>query len=163
MNYQELTIRYAHVEEVSALENWQQDLLNRAWQAVDLAYAPYSRFRVGAAVLLDNGAVVLGSNQENASSPAGLCAERTALSVAAMQYPAATIRAVAIRARNDEDPPDSPVAPCGICRQTLLEYELRQNHNIELLLQGAAGPVVIIGSVKDLLPLYFWRQPRRQH
>ncbi|MCS6991706.1 MAG: cytidine deaminase [Chitinophagales bacterium] len=153
----EEVFRYKQHDSYETLEAWQRALLIYAWEALSTAYAPYSRFRVGAAVQLDHGQIVTGSNQENASSPAGLCAERTALAVAVMTYPNRIIKAIAIRASAENELLAQPVAPCGICRQALLEQEQRQNHAIQLLLQGAAGPIAEISSVKDMLPLYFWR------
>jgi cytidine deaminase len=131
-----------------------EKLLKSAHVATARAYAPYSKFKVGAAVLLENGSVVLGANQENASYPVGTCAERVALSSASSQHPRIVMRAIAIsvKALNTID---VPVSPCGMCRQTLLEYEVMQDKDIELILQGETGDVYWIPSAKTLLPLYF--------
>lgn len=152
-------VEYTRFDDAAELAAWQRDLLQRAFGAVAYSYAPYSRFRVGVAMLLSNGLIVLGSNQENASSPAGLCAERTALAVAVMTHPQASIVAIAIRAQSETEALTEPVAPCGICRQTLLEQEQRQGMDIKILMQGTSGPIVMVHSIKDLLPMYF----RRHH
>jgi cytidine deaminase len=109
---------------------------------------------VGAAVLLENGRVVIGSNQENASYPAGSCAERVAIMSASAQYPNVKVKALAIAVKA-ETLTTTPVAPCGICRQTILEYEMAYRQNIQLILQGETGEIYRIDSAKTLLPLYF--------
>ena len=132
-----------------------EKLLKSAHVATSRAYAPYSKFKVGAAVLLEDGCVVLGANQENASYPVGVCAERVAITSASTQYPRVNVRAVAITVKGKDVVVDTPVSPCGICRQTILEYELSQNKDIELILQGETGDVYWVPSAKTLLPLYF--------
>lgn len=131
-----------------------RSLLQKAHEATQTAYAPYSNFKVGAAVLLENGRVVIGSNQENASYPAGCCAERVAIMSASAQYPNVKMKALAI-AIKAETLTTTPVAPCGICRQTILEYEMAYRQNIQLILQGETGEIYRIDSAKTLLPLYF--------
>ncbi len=130
-------------------------LLEKAKQMIPNAYAPYSNFLVGAAVLLSNGITVTGNNQENASFPVGMCAERVTLSSASALYPEAVMKALAVTATGREFTTNEPISPCGICRQTILEYEIRHNHPIEIILQGAEGKIYLIKSVKDILPLYF--------
>lgn len=130
-------------------------LLVQAKIAIATAYAPYSNFRVGAAVLLETGIIVTGSNQENASFPTGICAERVTLSAASAMHPNVPIHAIAVSTKAKDSILPEPVAPCGICRQTLLEYEQRFQRNIEIILQGEAGKILWISSVKELLPLYF--------
>lgn len=130
-------------------------LMGAAVKARALAYAPYSRFQVGAAVLLDNGEVVIGNNQENAAFPSGLCAERVAVYHAGASYPDAVIRAVAITATSLNFSVKEPVAPCGACRQALAEYEYRQNSPIAVYFMGDDTPVCHAASVGDLLPLVF--------
>jgi cytidine deaminase len=132
-----------------------EKLLKSAHVATSRAYAPYSKFKVGAAVLLEDGSVVLGANQENASYPVGVCAERVAITSASAQHPRVNVRAVAISVKGKDIVVDTPVSPCGICRQTILEYELTQNKDIELILQGETGDVYWVPSAKTLLPLYF--------
>ena len=130
-------------------------LLRKAMDATRHAYAPYSRFRVGAAALLANGEVVTGTNQENASFPAGICAERTLLSAAAAVYPGVAIQTLAISYENEHGPSDRPISPCGICRQSLQEAEQRSGEPIRLLLSGKKGPVFVIPKASSLLPLAF--------
>ena len=133
-----------------------KSLLQKAKMNTSNAYAPYSKFNVGAAILLENDTIVLGTNQENASSPVGICAERVAIAYTSSQYPGVIIKAIAISVKTLTIV-DAPVSPCGICRQTLLEYELKQKSNIEIILQGETGKIYIIPSAKSLLPLYFSR------
>ncbi|MCB0791458.1 MAG: cytidine deaminase [Flavobacteriales bacterium] len=130
-----------------------RDLLEHAVAAAARAYAPYSHFHVGAALLTSDGRIVEGSNQENASFPAGICAERTALHAAMSDRPEAHITAIAVAV--PQAGPDRPVAPCGICRQALLEQERRQAAPIRLLMGAVNGPVIEMRSVADLLPFSF--------
>jgi len=130
-------------------------LLYRAHEAALGAYAPYSHFKVGAAIMLNNGAVVTGNNQENAAYPSGLCAERTAAFYASSQYPQVPFTRIAITAINPIQKLDRPVSPCGNCRQALLEYELKFNQDIEVILAGEEGEIFVIQSIKDLLPCSF--------
>lgn len=130
-------------------------LLSKARENTQLAYAPYSRFQVGAAALLTNNNFVAGSNQENASFPAGICAERSLLSTAATLYPKVPIDSMAISYNNQLGKSSSPISPCGICRQCLIEYENLVAHPIRLLLGGMDGEVYIIPKASMLLPLSF--------
>lgn len=132
-----------------------RELLQRARQARDAAYAPYSGFQVGAAVRMDTGHIHQGNNQENASFPSGLCAERVAAFHAAALYPGVGMKAIAISASGRTRPLKVPAAPCGNCRQSLLEYEQRQGYPIRLVLQGHGGTVYVCPSVAALLPLGF--------
>ncbi|GAA4316766.1 cytidine deaminase [Pontixanthobacter gangjinensis] len=132
-----------------------QDLMQQAIETRDAAYAPYSNFKVGAAIHLDNDEIVVGSNQENASYPSGLCAERTAVYFAGAKYPDTRILKIAISAKSMRHKVVSPVPPCGACRQALVEYEVKQDEPIELYFMGETGKVVKADSVKDLLPLVF--------
>jgi len=131
------------------------ELLHKARNATNHAYAPYSNFFVGAAARLKNGAIVTGTNQENASFPVGICAERVLLSSVSSQYPAEVIEAIAVSYDNRNGESDKPVSPCGICRQTLLEYEQRQQKPIRLILAGMEGKVYVIDTAGILLPLSF--------
>ena len=151
-------ISYKELESPEELPPQLAELLVQAKLAIATAYAPYSKFKVGAAVLLENGTIIPGSNQENASSPVGICAERVALSAASATHPLAGIVAIAVSAKGNDNTILSPIAPCGICRQTLLEYEHRFNRNIEIILQGEEGKIFWINSVKELLPLFFSRE-----
>lgn len=130
-------------------------LMENAITAREKAYAPYSKFLVGAALLLDNGKIISGSNQENASYPSGLCAERTAIYYAGAQYPEAQIRSIAISARAMNKVTSKPIPPCGACRQAISEYEIRQKTPIEIYFMGERGEVMKSDSLENLLPLLF--------
>ena len=130
-------------------------LMQKAIEIRKKAYAPYSNFRVGAAILLDNGEVVLGSNQENAAYPSGLCAERVAIFQAGALYPDAKIVKLAITAASDTNPTLSPIPPCGACRQSIAEYEFRQDIPIEIYFMGESGEIYKSDSIANLLPLSF--------
>ena len=139
-------------------EELPKDLLNLMDQAIEIrkkAYAPYSKFRVGCAILLDNGKIVLGSNQENAAYPSGLCAERVAIFQAGAIYPEAKILKIAISATSDNKPVLSPIPPCGACRQSISEYEFKQDSPIEIYFMGESGEVYKSDSLKNLLPFMF--------
>lgn len=155
MNHEQYSFKfevYDSIEQLSAADAW---LLNEAREVTKLAYAPYSHFKVGAIARLLNGAIVTGSNQENASFPVGLCAERVLLSTASSLYPQIPIETIAISYHNGNGNSSSPISPCGICRQSLLEYELRVEHPIRLLLGGMEGKVYVIPKAGALLPLSF--------
>lgn len=130
-------------------------LMNKAIEVKKTAYAPYSKFRVGAAILLDNGLTVTGNNQENAAYPSGICAERVAIWKAASDFPNQKIIALAITASSSSQTTKEPVAPCGACRQSLSEYELKQSDKIEVYFMGEIGKVIKTDSVLDLLPIAF--------
>ena len=132
-----------------------RNLMSKAAEARDKAYAPYSKFNVGAALLLDNGEVIIGSNQENASYPSGLCAERTAIYYKGAKYPDAKILKMAIIAGSKVNKTTKPIPPCGACRQTMVEYEINQESPIEIYFMGETGKVAKSSSVKNLLPLVF--------
>ncbi|MES2620732.1 MAG: cytidine deaminase [Bacteroidota bacterium] len=130
-------------------------LLTAAKKALEHSYSPYSNFKVAAAVLLANGEVVTGTNQENAAFPVGICAEGTALSASSSLYPDVAIKKIAITVKSETNKVDHPVAPCGICRQRILEYETRFDSPIEIIMMGEEGEVYSVASVKDILPLHF--------
>ncbi|OYU79544.1 MAG: cytidine deaminase [Flavobacterium sp. BFFFF1] len=130
-------------------------LMEKAVHARKNAYAPYSKFRVGAALLLDNGQVVIGSNQENAAYPSGLCAERVAVFQSGAVYPDAKILQMAISAASDTNTTTAPIPPCGACRQSIAEYEFRQESPIEIYFMGETGAVYKSDSLKNLLPFMF--------
>lgn len=132
-----------------------QSLMEQAITIRKNAYAPYSKFRVGCAILLDNNKIVLGSNQENAAYPSGLCAERVAIFQAGSLYPDAKILKMAISATADEKPVVEPIPPCGSCRQSIAEYEIRQETPIKIFFMGESGPVYQSESLKNLLPFMF--------
>ena len=132
-------------------------LMDQASKARLKAYAPYSKFLVGAAILLDNGEIICGNNQENASYPSGLCAERTAIYYAGSEYPDAKIITMALTAGSQRHPTASPIPPCGACRQAISEYEVKQDLPIEIYFRGETGKVVKSNSLANLLPLGFDR------
>ncbi|RNL82601.1 cytidine deaminase [Sinomicrobium pectinilyticum] len=151
----EITSRLMVYDNTDELPETIRVLMQKAVEARKNAYAPYSRFKVGAALLLENGEVVIGNNQENASYPSGLCAERVAVYHAGARYPDVKIRAMAISAASDNRTVLTPIPPCGACRQSLAEYEVKQAEPMELYFMGETGKVVKAASVKDLLPLLF--------
>ena len=131
-----------------------RQLIDAAKEATNRSYAPYSKFSVGAAALLNNGIVITGTNQENAAYPSGLCAERTTLFYANSQYPDQPVKTLAIAARTQHGFLESPIPPCGSCRQVLMETEQRYNQAMRVLLYGEKE-ILIINGTKDLLPLSF--------
>jgi cytidine deaminase len=135
-----------------------RQLMEQAVAIRKKAYAPYSKFRVGAALLLDNGKIVVGSNQENAAYPSGLCAERVAVFQAGAIYPEAKMVRLAISAASDEKEVGAPIPPCGSCRQAIAEYEIKQEVPIEIYFMGETGKVMKSDSLKSLLPLMFDKQ-----
>ncbi|HER40319.1 MAG TPA: cytidine deaminase [Salinimicrobium catena] len=142
-------------DSVEELPKEAQELMQEAIAARENSYSPYSKFKVGAAILLENGEVVTGSNQENASYPAGLCAERTAIFYAGAKYPGMKMQRMALSARSLNHSVETPTPPCGSCRQAIAEYEVKQEQPIEIFFMGEKGKVVKANSVSDLLPLIF--------
>lgn len=138
---------------IGHLQNDDQSLINAAHEAARRAYAPYSDFKVGASVVMENGEIITGNNQENAAYPSGLCAERVAVFYASSQFPGLKIKAVAISASGGLSA--KPVSPCGSCRQVMAEYETKQNEPIKIWMAIEHGPVYSCESVKALLPLMF--------
>lgn len=151
----EINTTFLAYDSVAELPKDVADLMQKAIAVRKNAYAPYSKFRVGAALLLDNGEIVLGSNQENAAYPSGLCAERVAIFHSNAIYPDAKIVKMAISATSDTNPTLSPTPPCGACRQAISEYEFKQNIPIEIYFMGESGEVYKSDSIKNLLPLTF--------
>ena len=146
------TITILTEQELTAIE---LDLKNQAFEARSKAYAPYSKFTVGAALLLDNGVVVKGSNQENAAYPSGLCAERVAIYYAGANYPEAKLVKMFITASPQDRDLELPIPPCGSCRQAIAEYEFKQDISIEIFFMGAKGDIYKSDSLKNLLPFVF--------
>ena len=130
-------------------------LMEKAVEARKNAYAPYSNFSVGAAILLDNNQIVTGNNQENASYPSGLCAERTAIYYAGAKYPNVKMKTMAITAGSTIHKTISPIPPCGACRQAIAEYEVKQEEPIEIYFMGETGKIAKSDSLANLLPLVF--------
>jgi cytidine deaminase len=150
-----LTIDYLEYDSMDELTAEDKSLMLQAHEAGKSAYAPYSNFSVGAAVLLENGVVVKGSNQENAAYPTGLCAERVAVFSAGSQYPGVAFKTIAVTAKSSKIAVDNPVGPCGSCRQAISEYEVLYNKPIRFLLMGETGKVLELKNVESLLPLRF--------
>lgn len=130
-------------------------LMNKAIQARKNAYAPYSKFSVGAAILLENKEIICGNNQENAAYPSGMCAERVAVWKAGSEYPNVKIIKIAITASSSITKVDKPVGPCGACRQSLSEYEIKQKQHFEILFMGETGQIIKTTSLQSLLPFSF--------
>jgi cytidine deaminase len=140
------------------LDNTDIQLLEKAKQACNNAYAPYSNFRVGAAIILDNGNIILGSNQENAAYPSGMCAERTAIFAAGANNPGVAINTIAVISCKQNTNIHTPVSPCGACRQAILEYEVKQQSPIRIILMGKDDKIYISPSISNLLPIQFSAQ-----
>ncbi|MES2004141.1 MAG: cytidine deaminase [Bacteroidota bacterium] len=155
MNPQQYRFDFEEYNSIDELAPADAQLLREAYQTTAIAYAPYSNFKVGAMAMLANGKTVAGSNQENASYPVGLCAERVLLSAASSVYPGVPIETIAISYQTEDGKSDRPISPCGICRQTLVEYENRFEHPIRLILGGKDGKVYIIPKASMLLPFGF--------
>ncbi len=151
----ELILNVYEYEKIDELQASDRQLVEKAIEASQKAYAPYSQFHVGAAVLLENGIIITGNNQENAAYPSGLCAERVALFAANAQYPDIPVKAIAIVAFNNKNQMTPlPTPPCGACRQVMIETETRFDRPIKVILAGKSK-ILIINSVKELLPLSF--------
>jgi len=142
-------------ERLSALSTEDEMLMNKAIEARGNAYAPYSKFHVGAALLLENGEIVLGNNQENAAYPSGMCAERVAIWQAGSLFPGVKIEKLAISASSTIAKVNKPIGPCGACRQTLSEYEINQKKPFPVLFMGEVGEIVKTPSLLSLLPFSF--------
>ena len=155
MQKQKISFTLTVYDSPEELDDDLRELLQQAEKSRSNAYAPYSQFKVGAAVLMENGKLVIGNNQENASYPSGLCAERVAIFQAGALYPGIAIKAVAISAASEKAEVNTPAAPCGNCRQSIAEYEQKQKNPITVLMRGESGPVYRAESIADLLPLTF--------
>ena len=143
---------YTDINELSIED---KTLMQKAVEARKKAYAPYSKFYVGAALLLDNGEIVVGNNQESAAYPSGMCAERVAVWHAGAIYPGIKIKMLAISASSTLTKVNKPVGPCGACRQTLSEYEINQKRPFPVIFMGEVGEVVKMPSLLSLLPFSF--------
>ena len=145
----EINTSFTAFQSVEELPQDVNDLMQKAIEIRKNAYAPYSKFKVGAALLLDNGKIVLGSNQENAAYPSGLCAERVAIFQSGAIYPDTKIIKMAISAASDNNKTTTPIPPCGGCRQSISEYEFKQNAPIEIYFMGESGEVYKSDSIKN--------------
>lgn len=143
---------YDDISELNEKDAW---LLREARSVTEQAYAPYSNFQVGAVAILENGDVVAGTNQENASYPVGICAERVLLGSVATLHPKVPIQSIAISYNSAAVKSDHPISPCGMCRQALLEYETRLDKPIRLILGGQEGKIFIVKTASLLLPFAF--------
>lgn len=155
MNKQEYNFSFEVYNTVDELLPQDALLVHEARKVTANAYAPYSNFNVGAIAQLKNGQTVTGTNQENAAYPVGICAERVLLSTAATLFPNIAIDTLAISYDNKNGESNHPISPCGICRQTLLEYEERVKQPIRIILSGLEGKIYIINKASQLLPLSF--------
>ena len=158
MKKNEFTFTYDEFNSIEELDLDDAKLLSEARKATRQSYAPYSNFRVGAAAKLSNGEFVIGVNQENASFPAGICAERALLATASTIYPGVPIDTMAISYHSGNGESDQPISPCGICRQSLQEFETRVGKPVRLILGGMEGRVFIIPDARLLLPLAFTKK-----
>ena len=154
MTNKEIRIAYFEYESADQLEKSEKELVEAAINATKGSYAPYSRFNVGAAVRLDNGKIIQGSNQENAAYPSGICAERTAMFYASATYPENAITAIAITASQEGTLCSKPVSPCGACRQVMAEYQTKGGRPMTIFLVGSEK-IWKFEKVNDLLPLIF--------
>ena len=146
---------YTVYDSMDELKSDDAELMRKAHEAAQNAYAAYSKFHVGAAVRLANGAIVKGSNIENAAYPSGLCAERVAMFAAMAQYPGVPIEALALTAWSETKPIGEPVAPCGACRQVMVEVEQVSKRPLRVLCQGETGPIMVFDGVESLMPFIF--------
>ncbi len=154
MEKKKIEIDFYETPTTEGLDAGEIRLINKAKSAARKAYAPYSGFNVGAAVLLENGEIITGSNQENAAYPSGVCAERTALYYAGSSYPDVPVRTIAITALYQNAFVRLPVTPCGACRQVILETQRRYNKNIRIIMFGEEL-IRIVDDVHQLLPFPF--------
>ncbi|MFZ4399598.1 MAG: cytidine deaminase [Bacteroidales bacterium] len=162
MKEKEVKICYKIYQSVEELTKEDQLLLEKAEIATKSAYAPYSGFNVGAAILLENGIIVTGNNQENAAYPSGLCAERVAMFAASSQYPDISMKVIAVTANSKKFEVNIPVSPCGSCRQVMSEYESKQKQPLKVILRGAKGDIQVIDTIAGLLPFMFHADELKQ-
>ncbi|NQX90690.1 MAG: cytidine deaminase [Flavobacteriales bacterium] len=153
MERREIGISYCIIDSLDDLEVAEQHLMKMAFEALEGSYSPYSNFKVGAAVLLESGEIVKGSNQENAAYPSGMCAERVALFATGANFPGEIIKALAIVTPHENL--ELPIGPCGGCRQVMLEYELKQASPIKVLMGGSKGKIYTFSDCKGLMPFFF--------
>lgn len=152
---EEIKIQFEAYDNWDGLADTDRKLIEQAYEVAKTAYAPYSKFNVGAAALLSNGQVVLGSNQENIAYPSGICAERVALFAAGANFPNEKVDTIAIVAKGDLLPFDKVLSPCGACRQVMLETEVRQQDPYRVILVSQNGKTIVFHKAQDLLPFAF--------
>ena len=151
----EVTTSAIVFNDISELSSEDKMLMDKAIEARKKAYAPYSKFNVGCALLLENNQIILGNNQESAAYPSGMCAERVAIWKAGSDFPGVKIKKLVISASSSISKVDRPVGPCGACRQTLSEYEINQKTPMEIIFMGEEGKIVKTASLISLLPFSF--------
>jgi len=157
-----IIIEYLEIIDSENCSSVEKNLISKALNVANSAYAPYSNFHVGAALVLENNQIIVGNNQENASFPCGICAERVALFTANSNYPDLKIKKIAITAFSNNFELNHPVGPCGLCRQVLLECEEKQNSDIAILLFNSKK-IIKLANAKDLLPFYFKENKLKQN
>src|SRR5688572_2219670 len=155
MKKEHLHIEYEVYDSSSALNESDRNLLAAAQHATSISYAPYSEFYVGAAAEMQNGEVIVGGNQENASFPAGLCAEGVVFANASSRFPGMPVKSLAISYKSSKQKSDHPIAPCGICRQSLQEFRERTGSPVRLIMGGIEGKIVVVADASTLLPFAF--------
>lgn len=155
MKVRNITVSVEEYEKDERLPEDEERLIRSASEATAQSYAPYSEFQVGAALRLANGEIIMGSNQENAAYPSGLCAERVALFYAKSTYPDAVIEAIAITAKANDFEVGYPISPCGACRQVMAETEARQGKKIRIIMRGHSGKTNVADGIENLLPFIF--------
>lgn len=155
MKKAELRIVYEEYQTIDELSDQDKDLVEKATEAHNRAYAPYSQYHVGAALLMEDGKIITGNNQENVAYPSGICAERVAMFYASSQYPNKIIKTIAIAAKAENFIISEAVAPCGSCRQVMSEYETKQQSPIRIILKAEQGKILAFDKVEDILPLMF--------
>lgn len=146
---------YTEYNGIESLDEKIQKLFNLATLALEKSYSPYSNFKVGVSALLVNEQIITGANQENASYPVGICAERVVLSTVSSMYPSIPIHSLVVTYLNEKGQSNEPISPCGMCRQSLNEFEIRMNHPIRLYLGGNKGKILQFENCKYLLPFGF--------
>ncbi|MDG1346980.1 MAG: cytidine deaminase [Crocinitomicaceae bacterium] len=151
----ELSIAYDYYNTVQELSKSDQKFIEKAHEAAKTAHAPYSRFHVGAALLMSDGEVILGSNQENIAFPSGLCAERVALFYAGANFPGKSVQKLFVVAKGDLIDKKAILSPCGSCRQVMLESRKRQEIDFQIYLIGQDDSVTVFASIYDLMPFAF--------
>ena len=151
----EYSFKFQLYPNFESLQTMDISVVNKAFEAMEKAYAPYSKFKVGAALLLEDGQIIQGNNQENIAYPSGLCAERVALFHAGAQFPGIAVDLICIVAKGDLMPISQLLSPCGACRQVMLESENRQNKPIRIILVNQDNRTMCIDSVQNLLPFGF--------
>lgn len=151
----EINIHFEVIENYNTLSDIEKELYDKAMKIREIAYAPYSQFLVGCAILLENGEIFTGTNQENAAYPSGLCAERTTIFWTAANHPDLKIKKLFVIGAPKDAITSTPIPPCGACRQSILEFEAKQKESIEIYFASLDGEIYKTKSIRDLLPFSF--------